>query len=90
MKLQSVDARLLDDPCHLGKWGIDEHSDGEYGSLRRGTASGVDAGSRRCRGDLPSRWRKNEPDKIYTGGCCGCRVLRFTQAADFHHTATSE
>ncbi len=44
MKLQGVDARLLYDPRHLGKWRIDEHADGEYGSLWRGTASGV-----RCR-----------------------------------------
>jgi hypothetical protein len=90
MKLEHVDARFLDDPRHLSRQGIDKHADRQHGSLWSGIASGRDTGSRRCRGDLPPRWRKDEPDQIRSGDRGCCRMLRFAQAADFHYSATSE
>src|SRR4051794_29372083 len=90
MKLEAVDARLLDDPRHLNRQGVNEYANCKDGSLWRGLASGCDAGSRHRRGDLPSRRRKNEPDQIRSGCRCCCRVLRFAQATDFHDAATIE
>jgi len=90
VKLENVYACLGDDPRHFANRGIHEHAHREHGSLGRGSASGVDAGSRRYRGDLPSRWRKNEPDQVRSGGRSGCRVLRLAHAADLHHFAAGE
>jgi hypothetical protein len=90
MKLEHVDARFLDDPRHLSRQGIDKHADRQHGSLWSGIASGRDTGSRRCRGDLPPRWRKDEPDQIRSGGGGGRGVLRLAQAVDLDDSATGE
>jgi hypothetical protein len=90
MELDNVDARFLGYPHHLGNRGIDEYTYRERGSFGRGGAGGIDTRSRLRRGNLPSRWRENEPDEIRSGGYSCRRVLRFTQAADFHHAAAGK
>jgi len=90
VELDDVDARLPGDPLHLSRQGIDEHTDCQHGSVWGSFPSGGNAGSRRRRGNLPPRRRKYEPNQVGSGGSRRCGVLRFTQAADFHHTTASE
>ena len=90
MELESVDASFPSNARHFRWRGIDEHTDREDGSLRRGRSSGRDAGPRNCSGNLPSCWSKDEPDQIRSGGGGGRGVLRLAQAVDLDDTAASE
>src|SRR5215212_2792408 len=90
MELEDVDARLSDDPRHFFRLCVNEHADGQHSAVWGGISGGDDAGSRRCPGNLPPRWRKYESDQIRAGRCRHCRVLWIAQAADLHQTTTSE
>src|SRR5688500_186918 len=87
MELEGVDACLPSKARHLRWWCIDEHADREHGLLGHSRAGRRDAGSRNRGGDLPSRWSKDEPDQIRSGGSRGRGVLRFAQAVDLDDVA---
>ena len=90
MELESVYASFPSNARDFRWRGIDEHTDREDGSLRRGRSSGRDAGPCNCSGNLPSGWSKDEADQICSCGGGGRGVLRLAQAVDLDNSATSE